>query len=76
MFSDAPSCGFMAPEFKAGSETWTPIRLWTDGGVKINFNQLMRTVAFAVTRLSISGAETLATDPALALSQRRIACET
>jgi hypothetical protein len=29
----------------------------------------------SMIRLSISGAETLATDPALALSPRRIACE-
>ena len=47
VFNDAPSYGFIAAEFKGAVEPCMPLRLWTDGNIQINFNQLMRTAAFA-----------------------------
>ena len=47
LFNDAPSFGSIAPEFKTNPEACAPMRLWTDGGLPICFNQLKRTAAFA-----------------------------
>lgn len=47
VFNDAPNFGSNAPEFKTQPEACTPMRLWSDGGLPVCFNQLKRTPAFA-----------------------------
>jgi hypothetical protein len=47
LFTDAPTVGAVAHEFKVGVEPCVVMRLWTDCGAAINFNQLMRTSAFS-----------------------------
>jgi hypothetical protein len=46
-YNDAPSYGFVAPEFEVHSGSVAPFRLWTDGNVAISYNQLKRTPNFA-----------------------------
>jgi hypothetical protein len=54
VFNDAPCYGCIGAEFKTDSEPCTPVRLWTDGSVQINFVQLARTKAFAETSARLS----------------------
>jgi hypothetical protein len=47
VFNDAASYGYIAPEFAVGGQCCIPMRLWTDGGVPVFFNQLKQTEAFS-----------------------------
>ena len=58
-YNDAPSYGYVAPEFDVHSGSVAPFRLWTDGNVTISYNQLKRTPNFAAPEARRTVLETL-----------------